>query len=283
MIVDYHIHPGYSIDAEGTIEEYCVQAIKLGINEICLTPHFEIDPVRREKDDRVKFNGKIVPMRSEWIDYFFKEIEEARKKFSNLSVRAGFEVGYDPAIESALKAFIKKFPFDFILGAIHCIKHVAITNHKELDEFKAKYLEKYPKRITKEYFETLDLAVKSGLFHSIAHFDVYKKYVLAIIGKELLPASEPFLQSTLKLMAKHRVGLEINTSGLRQNPKEIYPSANILLKAKEAGVKIFTIGSDAHRITHLGFGLQEGFALAKRLGLNICRFIRGEPIELNGN
>jgi histidinol-phosphatase (PHP family) len=280
MMVDYHIHPNFSIDAEGTIEEYCVQAIRVGIDEICFTPHFEIDPVRKEKDDRINLYGNIVPMRSEWIDYFFKEIEQARKKFPNLSIRAGIEVGYDPEIESDIKSFINQFPFDFVLGAIHCIKHVAITDHKELDEFKADYLNKGSEQVAKEYFETLDLAVKSGLFHSIAHFDVYKKYVLAIIGKELLPASEPFLQSTLKLMAKHRVGLEINTSGLRQNPKEIYPSANIFLKAKEAGVKIFTIGSDAHRINHLGFGLQEGFALAKRLGLDIYRFEQGRPIAL---
>ena len=280
-MIDYHIHPNFSQDAEGTIDEYCTQAIKLGINEICFTPHFEIDPVRKEKDDRVKLFGKIVPMISEWIDCYFKEIENASEKFNNLTIRAGIEVGYDPAIEPELKVFIKKFPFDFVLGAIHCIKHVAITNHVELDEFKANYLKKGPEQVAKEYFETLDLAVKSGLFHSIAHFDVYKKYVLELIGEELLTASDVFLDSTLKLIAKHEVGIEINTSGLRQNPKEIYPAEKILLKAKEAGVKIFTIGSDAHRINHLGFGLQEGFALVKKLGLNIYSFAQGEAIKLS--
>jgi histidinol-phosphatase (PHP family) len=281
MMIDYHIHPNFSQDAEGTIDEYCAQALKLGINEICFTPHFEIDPVRKEKDDRVKLYGKIVPMISEWIDYYFKEIKNAREKFHNLTIKAGIEVGYDPALESELKLFIKKFPFDFVLGAIHCIKHVAITNHVELDEFKVKYLNKGPELVAREYFETLDLAVKSDLFNSIAHFDVYKKYVLALIGEELLPASDLFLNSTLKLIAKHNVGIEINTSGLRQNPKEIYPAEKILLKAKEAGVKIFTIGSDAHRINHLGFGLQEGFALAKKLGLDLYRFEQGKPIKLN--
>ena len=281
MMIDYHIHPDYSQDAEGTIEEYCAQAVKIGIEEICFTPHFEIDPVRKEKDDRVKFNGKIVPMQSEWVNDYFRKIEKARQKFRHLTIRAGIEVGYDPAIESELKSFIKEFPFDFVLGAIHCIKHVAITNHVELDEFKTNYLNKGPEQVAGEYFETLDLAVKSGLFNSIAHFDVYKKYVLGLMGEKLLLATDPFLSSTLRLIAKHKVGIEINTSGLRQNPKEIYPAGKILLKAKEAGVKIFSVGSDAHRINHLGYELKEGFALAQKLGLDIFRFAQGAPIKLN--
>lgn len=278
MMIDYHIHPNFSQDADGTIEEYCVQAVKLGIDEICFTTHFEIDPLRKVKDDRVKLYGKIVSMNSDWIDYYFQEIENARLKFPDLSIKAGIEVGYDPDIELEIKSFLKQFPFDFVLGAIHCIKHVAITNHVELDEFKVNYLNKGSEQIAKEYFETLDLAVKSELFNSIVHFDVYKKYILALIGEELLVASDVFLDSTLKLIAKHNIGIEINTSGLRQNPKEIYPAEKILLKAKEAGVKIFTIGSDAHRINHLGFGLPEGFALVKKLGLVIYRFAKGRPI-----
>lgn len=278
MLLDYHIHPNYSVDAAGTIEEYCLQAIKLGITEICFTPHFEIDPVREKKDDRINLKGKIVSMRSDWIDYYFKEIEQAKKKFTDLSIKAGIEVGFDPLVESELKVFIKKYPFDLILGAIHCLNHTAITDHRELDEFIQRYAKKEPEQVANEYFMALDLAIRSGLFQVIAHFDVYKKYVLTIIGKELLAASELFLKPTLQLMANQGVGMEINTSGLRQNPKELYPAAAILKKAKKAGVKIFTIGSDAHQVTQLGFGLQQGLTLTKKLGLNLYGFEKGKPI-----
>uniref|UniRef100_A0A7C6EB75 Histidinol-phosphatase n=1 Tax=candidate division WOR-3 bacterium TaxID=2052148 RepID=A0A7C6EB75_UNCW3 len=280
MIIDYHIHPCYSVDAEGTIEEYCQRAIKLSINEICFTPHFEIDPERKEKDDKINFRGKIVPMRSDWIDYYFQEIDAVRKKFSNLSVRAGIEIGYDPIIESELKTFTRSYPFDFVLGAIHCLNHCAITNHKELDDFISVYSKKTPKRVAEEYFAILNQAVKSGLFDAIAHFDVYKKYLVKIIGGELLTVSEFFLDSILKTVASQNIGIELNTSGLRQNPNEIYPSATILSKAKELGVKIFTIGSDAHRLNQLGFGLKPGLALAKRLDLDLYRFEKRRPIPL---
>lgn len=280
MIIDYHIHPNYSIDAEGSIEEYCAQAIKIGIDEICFTPHFEIDPIRKEKDDKINFSGTIVPMRSGWIDYYFKEIKKAQKKFPNLSVKAGIEVGYDPIIETETKSFINQYPFDFILGSIHCINHIAITDHKELAEFKTNYLHKGYTQVAKEYFEILNLAIKSRLFHSIAHFDVYKKYGLEIFGEDLLRASEPFLKPTLELMAKQNTGLEINTSGLRRKPKEIYPAEGILLLAKKVGIKIFTIGSDAHRIKDLGSGLQTGFDIAQKLNSAIYRFEKGKSINL---
>ena len=45
-MTDYHVHSDYSQDAEGSIFDYCRRARELGLEEICLTPHFEIDPVR---------------------------------------------------------------------------------------------------------------------------------------------------------------------------------------------------------------------------------------------
>ncbi len=278
MIVDYHIHPNYSQDAEGTIEEYCAKAISIGIDEICFTPHFEIDPKRQAKDDKIRLFGKIVPMRSDWIDYYFKAVQQARKKFPDLKIKAGLEIGYDPTIENELKKFCDEYPFDFILGAIHCLNHFAITDHRDLDEFITNYSAKNPREVAKDYFIALTLAVQTGLFNSIAHFDVYKKYLVGIIGPELFEESERYFDPVLKLMAQSEVGIEINTAGLRQNPKEIYPAEKILLKAKAIGVKIFTIGSDAHRVDQLGYELRTGYDLARRMGLTIYRFEKKEPI-----
>lgn len=278
MMIDYHIHPSYSVDAEGTIEEYCCQAIKLSINEICFTPHFEIDPKRKEKDDKINFKGKIASMHSNWIDYYLQEIDRVRKKFPDLQVRVGIEIGYDPTIETELRTFTQKYPFDYILGAIHCLNHYAITNHRDLDDFIKNYSNRTARQVAEEYFTNLNRAVKSGLFDAIAHLDVYKKYLPQIIGVKLLEVSRFFFDSTLKIIANQNIGIEINTAGLRQNPKEIYPSVLILSRAKELGVKIFTIGSDAHRINQLGFGLKEGWALAKKLGLNLYRFEKRRPI-----
>jgi histidinol-phosphatase (PHP family) len=34
---DYHIHPNYSIDAEGEVEDFCKAALNAGLKEIAFT------------------------------------------------------------------------------------------------------------------------------------------------------------------------------------------------------------------------------------------------------
>ena len=41
---DYHVHPDFSFDAKGTIDEFCETAIKKGLTEICFTTHYDTDP-----------------------------------------------------------------------------------------------------------------------------------------------------------------------------------------------------------------------------------------------
>ncbi|MEO0103474.1 MAG: PHP domain-containing protein, partial [candidate division WOR-3 bacterium] len=89
---DYHIHPGYSLDAEGSLEDYIKLAIKLGYKEIGFTPHLEISKKRKETDDYIKLNNKIVDMRSDWLSHYFSEIDNLRKKYKEIKIKAGIEV-----------------------------------------------------------------------------------------------------------------------------------------------------------------------------------------------
>ena len=41
---DYHVHPDFSIDAKGSLREYCDRAIELGLSEIIFTTHVDSSP-----------------------------------------------------------------------------------------------------------------------------------------------------------------------------------------------------------------------------------------------
>jgi len=41
MFADYHIHTNYSPDSSADMEDYIIQAIKLGYNDICFTDHID--------------------------------------------------------------------------------------------------------------------------------------------------------------------------------------------------------------------------------------------------
>ena len=80
MLIDYHVHPDYSTDAQGTIDEYCRKALEIGLDEICFTTHYEPDPYIKDTiDGHALVKGKLVPMDSNWLDYYVADIERAKK------------------------------------------------------------------------------------------------------------------------------------------------------------------------------------------------------------
>ena len=134
-LADCHVHPNYSKDVktDATIDLYCQRAVELGIGELCFTVHYDTDPLRKELDDFVRVKGEVKSFDSDWIENYWREIEEARDRYSNsgLNVKAGLEVDYSPEIEDKLREFLSRNHFDFILGAVHCLDHIAIASSSE--------------------------------------------------------------------------------------------------------------------------------------------------------
>ncbi|NLC50897.1 MAG: histidinol phosphate phosphatase, partial [Firmicutes bacterium] len=64
-----------------------------------------------------------------WLDYYFKEIEEAQMIFKDrgLNVKTGLEVGFSIDSCRIIEKAIDNFPFDFILGAVHCLDHISLA------------------------------------------------------------------------------------------------------------------------------------------------------------
>lgn len=262
---DYHVHPGYSKDASGSIEDYCKRALKIGIKELCFTPHLDLDPFRAEMDDWVRVKGRIMAMRSDWLSHYLNEVEEMQEKYGpkGLRLKAGVEVDYAPHMENELRRVISDYPFDYVLGAIHCLDHIAISSSKENElYFKGKDLDE----VLRHYFSVMEKAVRSGLFDAMAHFDGYRKYGIRHFGEEILLPNRALVEPVLELMAKNSVGLEANASAYRRGQEEPYPGKQILIWAKEAGVHVLACGSDCHLAGDLGKGLERVCSLLKELG-----------------
>lgn len=282
---DYHVHPDYSIDALPIkMRDYCFRAVELGLREICFTTHFECDPVRRHIDNFVFLDGKKHPADDlTWLDSYFKEIEDARKEFGTdgLKVRAGIEIGYEPGQERKIEKVLRTYEFDFVLGAIHCLDHIAISSIQESPRY---FRSHSISEMQKDYFNSLKLAVETGLFHCIAHVDLYRRYGIKYYGHEILTVHQGAIEPILKKMAQLNIGLEINTSSLRRGSKEFHPSKEIVSMAVEAGIKIFTVGSDAHSLEDLGGYIDKALAFLDKFKLSNHIFINGHayPYQTNG-
>ena len=261
---DYHVHPGYSLDATGTVDQYCRRALELGIREICFTTHYDSDPYRKEIDPFVQVDGQIVALSEESVNRYIDDVRGAGEKYgpSGLTVRVGLEVDFAPHIEERLRRELTQFDLDYRLGAVHCLDHIAISASDEAEEY---FKTKSAGEMLSEYYGVLRCAVQSGLFEVMAHLDIYKKYGLGFYGEEVLTGHRGLVEPVLELMTENHIGIEINTGVLRKGHEEFCPGLEIVKLALEKGVKIVAYGSDAHRIDQLGGGIQKAHAAVEEL------------------
>jgi len=271
MLADYHVHPDYSLDAEGTIDEYCRRALAIGLDEICFTTHHDIYSPRRGIDMVVNVRRRLKSMNPNWLESYFDEIDRARKAYSEsgLRVKAGIEVDYYTDLENEIRNDLSGYPFDYILGSVHCLDHICITNPKD---YRKCFKDRTASELCEEYYSVLKEAVRSGIFDVMAHLDIYRWYGTEYYGKEALSSYYGLADPILDLMVKNGIGLEINASAFRRGDNEPYPRVGLLKKGMQKGIKVFTVGSDCHRIIDLGRDIKRALYVAQKLGIRVTTF-----------
>ncbi|TFG31410.1 histidinol-phosphatase HisJ family protein [Candidatus Thorarchaeota archaeon] len=278
MMFDYHIHPNYSIDAEGTIEEFCEVALSKGLREIAFTTHLDTD--NKGDDCFVNVKGKKVSTRSSlWLEDYEASIRSADEKYKDLGlrVRFGVEVDYISEIDGALPENFYSTEFDIILGSMHLIDHIAISATGRAEAaFKNYSMEE----LGRKYYTLLIEAVESGLFDIVAHIDLYRRFGQEFYGDGIREVWKLHISDLANAMRRFNVGFEINTSPLRRGQEQPMPEAAIINELHDQGVSIVTVGSDAHQPQDVGADITTAFLLLKEAGFsNISVFERRKAVD----
>lgn len=273
-MIDYHIHTQHSIDASGTISAYCERAIEIGLEEICITNHCELDPLRN--DSFIRFDGEREPLSKSALLKLKGKIFEARDSYKKrgLTVKFGIEVGYYKGIEGVLGEMLSGVELDFVIGAIHCLEHICIDSSKEC----ATYFDQHDvHQLIQNYYRAVEDLIRSGMFDSLAHIDVYKKYGRNHYGNNIYDSSPDLMNRIFRMIRDNHIALEINTAGMRFM-NEFYPAPTLMKIASEQGVKMITIGSDSHRPEDLGKDLALATEYLKSHGFDgVYTFDKREP------
>ena len=261
---DYHIHPNYSIDAEGEIEEFCRAALNIGLKEIAFTTHLDTDRVA--DDCYVNVKGKKVDVStSEWFEDYESTIRSAGDHFSDsgLQILLGVEVDCFPNVETVLPEKFFSTDFDIILGSVHLIDHIAISAGDRAEEVLRKYsMEELGERYFSIMLDSLDL----GIFDILAHIDLYRRFGESFYGDAIHDLWKPYLKELTSKMKRRRIGFEINTSSLRRGMNQPMPEERIVHALKLEGVETVTVGSDAHTLNEVGKGIEEALDIIRRTG-----------------
>ena len=125
------------------------------------------------------------------------------------------------------------------------------------------------------YFSQVVAAARSGLFDTIGHLDVVKRYVYPHILPSQLAARPDLYEPALAALIESGTSLELNTSGLRHTVAETYPPAAVVERFRALGGRRVSVGSDAHRTDWLAWGLDEGYRILARAEFAELTFRRG--------
>jgi histidinol-phosphatase (PHP family) len=257
-LADFHIHPDFSKDASGSIDEYCLQAVEIGLDSICFTTHYDKNPNRTAIDGYMIFDGKELPLSPKSVSIYLNEIDNARDKFhkNGLSIFSGIEIDYFPGVENEVEKLKSDFPFDFILGSVHCLDDISISSDRESRQY---WESRTAEQMTDEYFSMLNEAASCVHFDALGHLDYHMRFAPKYYGDNAYSIPIEKYDLIFHTLIKNNIGIEINTKPYQSDVSDFHPSKNIIKRAIEFGVKISSIGSDCHQPGFLGVGIKEAY------------------------
>ena len=274
---DYHIHPGYSIDAANiSPREYCEKALQLNLKEIAFTTHFESEPERRHIDWFIRLDNTFHPMdSSRWLTKYLDELLKLKNNYKpfGLDIKIGLEVGYFEGIEEKVTKLKENYPFDFLIGSIHTLNHIAFSSIKEAHLL---FSQEEASQILIKYFNRLENLIKSRLFEVVGHLDLFLRYGQTYYGLKSLLIYNEKIKDIFFQIKENNLVVELNSSSLRRGHTFIHPHDFYLEKLISLGVDKFVIGSDAHNLDELAFAHDKMLAILKSFNLKPVTISRGE-------
>lgn len=266
-LVDLHVHSTCSADGESSIADYAWRARVMGLAEVGFCEHADFDP--RDQD-----YGYLD------LAHYDREVSAAQAAVPGVRLRRGVEITYQTCREDEIRTWLAAQPWDYVVASIHLIDYAdgwAIVS--EPGTAGAYFAAHSQRQSYIPYFGELLCAARSGLADVLGHFDLVKRYGVAHYGPFEPAAFKDQVRAVLRAAVEGGVGLEINSSGLRQSPGEPYPGLEVLRWYRQLGGEILTIGSDAHCADDLGAGIAEAVDLAREAGFRAIATFEGRRLR----
>ena len=243
---DYHIHTARCGHASGRMEEYVEHACDQGLSEIGFSDHLYMywQPIP-DRDPELA-------MPEHELDEYVEDVLRLRRANPDLTIRLAIEADYIPNREAELKEILTRYPWDYVLGSVHFIDTWGMDDSRYI----ATYDDWDIDVLYRRYFDLLMAAAETGLFDSMAHPDLVKKF-----GHRPSPTFDldELYAQVAACFRQAGVCVEVNTAGLRKPCAEFYPALPLLRACRRAGVPA-TLGSDAHQPDHVGLAFDDGVA-----------------------
>ena len=251
MRADVHMHSAFSSDSDSHPEEMILGAIEKGLEMLCFTDHYDKDNMEWGPED---IFGP---------EEYFRVLIPLREKYKNqIDVRIGVETGLQPYLASYYAEFVKKYPFDFVIGSVHSIKKRDIA----FGTLFKKYTDEEIYRMTFE--ETLEDIKLDTSFDVLGHLDYVVRYGREKETHYSYGKYADLIDEILRELIRKGKGLELNMAGIKYGLPFAHPHPDVLKRYKELGGEIITVGADGHKPEHIAYDFYKVSDILKEAGFS---------------
>lgn len=256
-LFDTHNHSQFSFDGKRTtVQASALSAYEKGLAGICFTDHYDFFVPEDECSTET-----IQPQDFEIISQQ-EEIDRIQSLYTDgFKVLKGIEVGMSEESREKVAEVMNANSFDQVIASIHYLE--------KSDPYYGGYFKgKDCRQAYGTYLETIyNEAVALKDFDIIGHYDYVARYAPYPQDSITYKDFGDIFDTIFRYIIENGKGLELNTKSCTGSKgRKTIVDRNILIRYREMGGEIISLGSDSHVATHVGEGFTEIAGMLRSLG-----------------
>ena len=257
VLFDNHNHSQFSFDGKRTsVEASARAAAEAGLGGICFTDHCDhyVPPMKASFEN-------VVP------EYF--NVEEQQAEISRVQsligdrtrLLKGIEIGMYEECHEQIRKVLDENSFGQIIASVHYIE-------KTGPHYGGYYDGKDWKQAYGTYLETIYREMKwLEDFDIMGHYDYIVRYASYPVTSIRYRDFSDIFDEMFRYLIQEGKALEINTKSYEgHRGRMVEPDNDVLLRYREMGGEIVSLGSDSHEPSRVGAGFTRHAAFLKSLG-----------------
>ena len=257
VLFDNHNHSQFSFDGGRTsVEASARAAAAAGLGGICFSDHCDhyVPPMKASFEN-------VVP---EYFDVDEQQAEISRVQSligDRLRILKGIEIGMYEDCHEQIRKVLEENSFDQVLASVHYIE--------QTDPYYGGYYEgKDWKQAYGGYLETICREMTwLQDFDIMGHYDYIVRYASYPVTSIRYRDFSDILDEMFRYLIHEGKALEINTKSYEGHRGRLVElDHDVLLRYRDMGGEIISLGSDSHEPSRVGAGFARHAALLKSLG-----------------
>ena len=257
VLFDNHSHSQFSFDGKRTsVEESARAAMSAGLGGICFSDHCDhyVPPMKASFEN-------LTP---EYIDVAEQQAEIGRVQDmlgEGVKILRGIEIGMYEECHEQIRDVLDSNSFDQVLASVHYIEQTdpyygGYYEGKDWKQAYGGYLETIYKEMT--WLEDFDI---------MGHYDYIVRYASYPVTSIRYRDFSDIFDEMFRYLIHEGKALEINTKSYEGHRGRIVElDHDVLLRYREMGGEIISLGSDSHEPSRVGAGFSHHAELLKSLG-----------------